>query len=99
MAEERVKRKELWARLNNIKKPQEWINAAEALGLRIARSTGGTSHCTIRDPKNPNNDDPKSLIATIQKNLYKQVNQGIFKEFLKFGIPEDDIWKALKMLK
>jgi|SRR3989344_4698596 len=99
MSENRIKHKNLWVRLNNIKKVHEWTNAAEALGLRIATSSGGTSHCTIRDPKNLNNDDPKSLIATVQQNTYKQANQATFKQLLKFGIPEEKIWKALKLLK
>jgi hypothetical protein len=99
MAEKRIQRKDLWVRLNNIKKSQEWINAAEALGLRIATSGGGTSHSTIRDPKNLDNDDPKSLIATVQKNIYKQANHAIFKQLIKFGIPEEDIWKALRLRK
>ena len=85
--------------MNNIKKPQEWLKAAEKLGLRISHSNAGTSHCTIRDPNNINDDDPKSLITTIPKNLYKQSNQGIFKQILNFGIPEDDIWKALGIIK
>ena len=98
MSEDRIKRRDLWNGLNNIKRPQEWLKASERLGLRTTRSSGGTSHCTIRDPKNLNDNDPKSLIATVQKNLYKQSNQGIFKEIISFGITEDDIWRALKML-
>jgi hypothetical protein len=98
MSEDRIKRKNLWVSLNNIKTPQEWLKVAEKLSLRTAKSTGGTSHCTIRDPKNLDNNDPKSLIATIQKNLYKQANQRIFKQIIDFGIVEDDIWKALGML-
>ena len=98
MSEDRIQRKDLWVKMDSIKRPKEWLKVAEKLGLRITRSTGGTSHCTIRDPKNPNDDDSKSLISTIQKNLYKQSNQRIFKQIIDFGIPEDDIWKALGML-
>ncbi len=98
MSEKRIKRKNLWIRLNNIKTPQEWLKASERLGLRTSRSTGGTSHCTIRDPKNVNDNDPRSLISTVQKNLYKQSNERIFKQILASGIAEDDIWKALGML-
>jgi hypothetical protein len=98
MSEDRIKRKNLWIGLNNIKTSDEWIRAANKLGLRTSKSTGGTSHSTIRDPNNMNNDDPKSLIATVQRNLYKQSNQGIFKQIINFGISEDDIWKALGML-
>ena len=98
MSEDRIKRKNLWVSLNNIKTPQEWLKASEKLGLRTTRSTSGTSHCTIRDPKNLDNNDPKSLIATIQKNLYKQSNQRIFKQIIDFGIGEDDLWKALGMM-
>ncbi|KKW11367.1 MAG: hypothetical protein UY50_C0015G0011 [Parcubacteria group bacterium GW2011_GWA2_49_9] len=98
MPEERIKRKQLWVQLNNVKRPQEWMKAAEKLGLSVAASSGGTSHCTIRDPNNQNREDIKSLIATVQKNLYKQANQHIFKQILNFGKSEDDIWRALGML-
>ena len=98
MPEDRIKRKNLWVRLNSVKQPQQWIRAAEKLRLSVSSSSSGTSHVTIRDPNNLNREDISSLIATVQKNLYKQANQRIFKQILAFGKTEDDIWRALGML-
>jgi hypothetical protein len=98
MANELIKHKELWARLNNIRQ-NDWIKAAETLGLVVLKSTSGTSHThTIRDPKNQDPKDIRGLITTLQVNLYKQANQGIFISLVKFGMKEDDVWKALGML-
>ena len=97
MAEERVKQKELWQGLGKIKKQRDWLLAAERLGLKVDGGGGKGSHWAIRNGKYPN-DNPKSLVATIQTNLFRQANQTIFKNLLDEGIAEDDIWRALKML-
>jgi len=99
MANPAVKRKNLWAGLNNVGQ-SDWIKAAEKLGLDVVKNNSGTSHThNVRDPKNTNLDDVRGVIATLQINLYKQANQKIFNRFLGFGLKEDDIWKSLKMLK
>ena len=98
MAEDRIKRKELWKKLGNIKRQREWLDAAEKLGFLIASSSGGTSHTTIRDRKYPVTDT-RGLVATVQSNLYDVVNKKYFKRFLDYGIEEDAIWRSLGMLK
>lgn len=91
-----IRHKDLFQQLGNIKKGEEWLKVADKLQLRICR---GSKHpSTIRDPKLPEDNGKASLIATIQSDLHKTINQKIFKELLKFGIPEDDIWKALGKL-
>ena len=97
MAEERIKRKNLYLGLGKVTQ-SDWCKCAERLGLIASVSGGRGSHAVIRDPKYPEPSDYRGLIATIQKDLQKQYNQTIFKHFLDFGILEDDIWKALKML-
>ncbi len=97
MAEERIKRKNLWSRLGNIKKQQEWLKAAERLNLIVAGGGGKGSHWAIRNSDYPINDI-RSLVATIPANLYKQANQNVFKQLLADGIPEDKIWQALGLL-
>ena len=97
MANERIQRRELWKRLNNIKQ-NEWLKAGKRLDLIASSSSGKGSHGTLRDPKySP--DDIKSLVITIPKNLYKEMNHVIFTQLLDHGFIEDQIWKALKMLK
>jgi len=92
-----IARKDLFQRLGNIKKVEQWLKAGERLDLRVCR---GSKHpSTIRNPKMPGDEGRASLIATIPANLYRGMNQIIFKEFLKFGILENKIWKALGMIK
>ncbi|OHA90991.1 MAG: hypothetical protein A2832_01280 [Candidatus Zambryskibacteria bacterium RIFCSPHIGHO2_01_FULL_44_22b] len=91
-----IKHKDLYLKLGNIKRAEEWLKAAETLNLRICG--GGKHPYTIRDPKKPDDNGKGSLIAVIQTTLHKTINQKIFKEILKFGIPEEDIWRALDLL-
>lgn len=92
-----IVRKDLYQGLGNIKRVEQWLKAGETLGLRICR---GSKHpSTIRDPNLPDDEGRASLIATIPNNLHRNMNQIIFKEFLKFGIQEDALWKALDVLK
>lgn len=92
-----IQRKDLYQRLGNIKNVEQWLKAAQKLDLRICR---GSKHpSTIRNPKMPDDEGKASLIATIPNNLHKFMNQTIFKEFIKFGIQEEALWKALDMLK
>ena len=98
MSNDLVKRKELWSRLNNVKQA-DWIKAGNCLGLDVIESKKGTSHThVVRDPNNKDLDDVRGVIAVLQTHLYKQANREIFKDFLGFGIEEDDIWKCLRML-
>lgn len=96
MSESRIIRKKLWPKLASIKKQKEWLDAADRLGLPY--TSNGSGHHVIRNSKFPDSDI-RSLIATIQTNLYKEANQTIFKNLLNYGIPEDDIWRALELLK
>src|SRR3989344_4030011 len=88
-----IEHKDLYRKLGNIKKVEEWLEASEKLGLRVCR---GSKHpSTIRNPKMPDDDGRASLITVIPNNLHKIINQEIFKEFLRFGIKEDAIWESL----
>jgi len=92
-----IQRKDLFQQLGNIKRGEQWTKACEKLGFRVCI---GTKHpSTIRDPKLPEDTGRASLITTIPNNLHRLMNQVIFKEILKYGVFEDDIWRALDMLK
>ncbi len=97
MAEDRVKRKGLWQKLDQVKQ-RDWLKAGKNLGLFVSSTQGKGSHGVIRDSKF-SVDNPKGLVTTVQRRLYKEANQGIFKNFLHYGFEEDDIWRALKFLK
>lgn len=101
MARKQIKRKGLWSQLNNVNQ-SDWIRAATLLGFNVVKSNSGTSHThSVRDPKFTDMRDIRSVVAVLQKNLYKQANREIFNCILDYGngIEEDDIWRALKKLK
>ena len=93
----KIKRKNLWQQLNNIKKKEIWIKAATNLGLRVTQPQGGTSHYAIRLP-GYENWDIKGLISNVYDPVRKDISEAIFKELIKREFNEDDIWKALGML-
>ena len=90
MAGTTIKNQQLKKGLNNIN-PKDWVKFAESQGLLVLEGGTGTHYINIRDPKNPNDKDPRGLISTITPNCFKQANEQIFKRVLKFGIPENDI--------
>jgi hypothetical protein len=75
----------------------------------------GSHYCQIRDPQLPDDTGPASLISTVTPNCFKEANQAIFKRFLAYGTKmgsgevdvsgikkgysEDDIWRALGLLR
>lgn len=91
-----IQHKDLYQTLGNIKKVEQWLQVGDKLHLRICR--GGKHPSTIRDPKIPDDNGRASLITVIPNDLHRMMNQKIFKEFLQFGIEEDEIWKALGIL-
>jgi len=104
MANDDISRKELFANgLKNITQT-DWIDVALKLNIFVLKSKSGTSHyITLRDPNRIGNDGIKVLITTVLPNLYKEANKSIFKNILKYGknnnISEDNIWRALGLLK
>jgi predicted HAD superfamily phosphohydrolase len=91
-----IKNNSLKQRLNNIS-DSDWIKFARGRGLLVV-SGSGSHYANVRNPENPDKSDPRGLITTITNNCFKQANESIFKKFLKFGIPEDDIWKGLGLM-
>lgn len=91
-----IQRKDLYQTLGNIKKVEQWLQVGERLSLRVCR--GGKHPSTIRNPKMPDDNGRASLVTVIPNDLHRIMNQKIFKEFLRFGIAEDEIWKVLGML-
>ncbi len=98
MAEEKITRKNLVVRLANIKM-KDWLKVADKFDLIYTQPKGGSSHFSIRF-KNPAPNDPMNgLVTTVYENVFKQANVQIFKSFINKGFEEDEIWKALKLLK
>ncbi len=97
MADELIKRRDLVRHFNNLRKG-DWERATRKLNLIWDDEHGKGPHSVIRDPNFPNPSDTRGLIATVQKGLYYEANQSIFKNLRRKGIGEDDIWKALGMI-
>jgi len=97
MAEARIIRKDLWQGMGNITS-SDWCHAGQRLGLMVSVSSGKGSHAVIRDSRYPDIADIRGHITTIPRHLYKEINRTIFKQLLDFGVAEDDIWKALRVL-
>ncbi len=97
MAENRIKRRDLWSRLDSIKKKEAWIKASEKPGLKVTKPKGGSSHYAIRRP-NYENWDVKGLISVVYDPMRKDISETVFKKLLDHGYHEDDIWRALGML-
>lgn len=92
-----INREDLYKGLGNITQG-DWERACRRLGLLCLTKYGKGSHFVVWNEKY-DIADIRGLITTIQKKLHKAANQGIFKKILAYGIKEDDIWRALKMLK
>ena len=70
-------------------KQNDWIRASRKIGLVVDCSKGKGSHCLIIDLKT-------NRKYTLQKDLYKIVNEKIFKKMLNWGFSEETILDALK---
>jgi hypothetical protein len=100
MAEDRIRRKNLWQQLHNVNDRKTWIKAVQKLGLNITQPSGGTSHQYAVRLKGYENTDIKGHLFNIYEDrIRKDVCRINFKILLeKGGFKEDDIWKALGML-
>jgi hypothetical protein len=88
-----IQNQEFKRRLGNIGF-NDWIKLSKEKGLLIVKNNNGSHYTNIRDPKMPDSRSVQGLITTLTPNCFKQANEQIFKKFLKYGIPEDDIWKS-----
>lgn len=94
MADEVIEDQELKKRLNNIRL-KDWIKFAKKKELIVSEGARGSHYTTIRDPNYPDTKDIRGVITTITPNCFKESNLKVFKRFLAFGVPEDDIWRGL----
>ena len=96
MHEYKICREDLRKGLNNVTR-QDWFTAARKLGFTVFENEGRGSHAVVRRSDVPH-DDPNSLVATLVKNMYRQASEKTFREFMRRGCSEDDIWRALGKL-
>jgi hypothetical protein len=94
-----LRHKDLHQSLGNIKTAKQWLDAATKLGFSITRPRGGSSHSSIRKVHSKPEDGIQGLITTVYDGMGKQVNQKVFKKLLEYGVEEDDLWRALGMMR
>lgn len=87
------KNKQLWESRGNIRLGN-FLKGAERLGLRITQPNKGTSHFAVRKPDIVTNG-LESLITNVYEGMSKQAKGDVIKSLLKYGIKEDNLWKAL----
>lgn len=92
--------------LNRIKNltQNDWIKACKRLGLDVDKTKGRGSHCCVYEPNCKTKNTSEYLIATIQRNLYPQIQTKILKRVVCYGIEsakytEQDVWLVLKVKK
>lgn len=84
---------------------KEWIKACEKLNIWVPEGGGKGSHACGYSEINCDRADSNNLVITIQKNNLNPIIQiKLFKKLLAFGnrtgkFTEEDIWKALKIIK
>ena len=98
MSDDRIRHKDLWNSIGNLKGCSPWIDLAKKLGLSVTQPKGGSSHYSIRLPGS-SAEGIEGLITTVHDGMWKDVHKKAFKRFLDSGFGEDDIWKGLGMLK
>jgi hypothetical protein len=96
MHEYKITREDLRKGLNNITR-KDWLVVATKLGFEVFENEGRGSHAVVRRP-DITHDDTDSLVATLVKTMYRQASEKTFREFMRRGCSEDDIWKALGKL-
>jgi len=98
MDEVKIKRQDLVKSLGNVGL-SDWEKASDSLGFRLTSPKSGTSHVAVRTKDDIDDYSLKSLVVTIYRGTSNVVNKKIFKAFLKHGVKEDELWKALGLLK
>lgn len=66
----------------------DWIRACQKLRMLIIKNRGKGSHILIAHPNGQK--------ITVQKHLYKIVNQKIFSTLIQLGFEEENVWDSLR---
>lgn len=99
----KLQRGELTQQIKNLKQ-NDWVKACEKLGLWVAPGGGRGSHVAIYASSKSDRSDRSSLVLTVQKHLTPNIQTDKLKHLVAYGqaskqYTEDDVWRALKLLK
>ena len=99
----KLKHGKLTPRLKQLRQ-KDWIKACKKLGIWIPSGGGKGSHvCGYRE-EDCDRSNSEMLVITIQKHLTPNIQTDKFKQLVAYGkqtgsYTEEDVWKALKMMK
>jgi len=99
----KLERGHLTAQIKNLKQ-KDWVKACKKLNIWIADGGGKGSHVCGYKEEDCNRANSDMLVITIQKHLTPNVQTDKFKQLVAYGkerdnYSEDDVWKALGVLK
>ncbi len=99
----KLKRGNLTASIKHLKQ-KDWVKLSEKLGLWVPDGGGKGSHKCVYKESDCDRSDHTNLIITIPKKLIPNVQTDKLKQLVAYGslsgkFTEDDVWKALKLLK
>lgn len=99
----KIERGELTKQIKNLKQ-DDWRKACEKLNLWVVTSGGRGSHIAVYKDIDCDRSNRENLVITIQKHLTPNVQTDKLKQLIAYGslsqnYHEDDVWRALKILK
>ncbi len=99
----KLERGELVNQIKNLTQ-DEWMIACKRLGLSVRVDSGKGSHVGVYKSDDCPSDRSECLVTTLQGNMYPNLQRGVMKRVVLYGrqsgkYSEDDIWKAIGILK
>jgi hypothetical protein len=99
----KLQRGELTQQIKNLKQ-KDWLKACERLGLWVAEGGGKGSHVAVYCEVDCNRSNSNNLVLTVQKHLTPNIQTDKLKQLVAYGqhsgaYSEDDVWRALRILK
>jgi hypothetical protein len=99
----KLERSHLTAQIKNLKQ-NDWVKVCKKLNIWIAEGGGKGSHVCGYKEENCDRADSTFLVITIQKHLTPNIQTDKLKQLIAYGIEsgkytEDDVWRALGLIK
>jgi hypothetical protein len=99
----KIERGDLTKQIKNLKQ-SDWQKACERLNLWVVIGSGRGSHIAVYKEVDCDRANRDNLVITIQKHLTPNIQTDKLKQLIAYGdiskkYTEDDVWRALKILK
>ncbi|HEY4516681.1 MAG TPA: hypothetical protein VJG64_01940 [Candidatus Paceibacterota bacterium] len=96
MADELIKRKGLIQQIDKASR-DDFIKAVQKVGFLVTNLSSGSHYAVRRPGFDP--ADFKGFVTTVYADMSKQMKMKIFKNLVRAGINEDELWRGLGLLK